>query len=359
MKEGKRRKRCARVHVVTVRDYDGRLLRREFIDETDALEFKILITRRVQRYKAGLELIPEQITFREWADIWIERRKKSHPKATWAKDESRLRRTWTPELGDLKLQAIHASRLREVFDRLSKEGLSNATINRHRALLHRMWVEARREEPALATTNPVSSIPKLPENWREQHQPTWDDEEALDRYCMAAWEFSGGWGALATLLAWTGMRRGEVCALRWEDIDWKKNEIHVRRTVEAVSNEHKLRVKSRSPYVVMLLPVVREALERLKKYRGGRVKPSDTVAGPVSYWDAGKLHKKTTRWAGLPYISIHRVRHSFARMLKREGFSREEIRDLLGHKSVQTTQRYTETGIEHIWAKAKKTGFGR
>lgn len=333
------------------KDHDGRVVHRLFSDPGDAREYRYFIRRRRERVAAGLEAIPERMTFSEWVDRWLAARKTVRPEATWRPEVVRLERTWRRRIGAKLLSEITTAEVSQILDGLVRGGSSPATRNRHRAMLHRIFQEARKQHPPLVLGNPVTAIDVLPEDWRAKPK-AYLSERQLERYCAAAKAVSKPWHRLAEVLCWSGVRISEALALRW--IDFGENGIFVRRILCKTTGRIEQRTKSqrgKGGYTAILLDRVRELAPK-------NLNPN-LVGGGIDYFTAYRLHRRTLKIAGLPKISIRGLRHSFARAMKRRGMSRDQIRDALGHESAFTTERYTRTeDIDHVQKRAIDLGFG-
>ncbi|MBI4635684.1 MAG: site-specific integrase [Candidatus Rokubacteria bacterium] len=134
----------------------------------------------------------------------------------------------------------------------------------------------------------------------------------------------------------TGMRRGELLGLKWEDIDLEGHRIHVRR---ALWKGKFVTPKSRrSRRSIDMAPALREALGRLpSRFRGELVFCTPTST-PL---DADNLmHRdfpRALRRAGLRRIRFHDLRHTFTSLLIAQGAHPKYIQSQLGHASIQTT----------------------
>lgn len=139
---------------------------------------------------------------------------------------------------------------------------------------------------------------------------------------------------------YTGMRKGEINALKWSDIDGSI--IHVRRSYSQKVKKNKETVpknKSSIRELQMPLPLI-EALEAHKLRLGDkrtddwRVCGGPDVLSDTSIDGYNRLIAKT---AGLKHISVHEYRHSHASLLANEGINIQEIARRLGHSNVQIT----------------------
>lgn len=139
--------------------------------------------------------------------------------------------TLAPDLGHLALRRITTQRLDSYYAGLTRDrGLSPATIRHHHAVLRGALGQAVRW--GWIPTNPAAgaSPPKI--RRREITPPALDVTRKL---LAAADDHTPEFGALLRVLAATGARRGEVCGLRWSDIDWNTGTLSINRSVASVA----------------------------------------------------------------------------------------------------------------------------
>lgn len=165
-------------------------------------------------------------------------------------------------------------------------------------------------------------------------------------------------GLFPFMLLHTGMRRGELLALRWEDIDREKKVIHVRRALYHMSNEPQIKApKTEAGYrdIILLDPLEKVLPEPGEGYIFGGEKPLKKSVF-VENW------RKWCKQAGLSTaveteryrcesnnreyvkhersydITPHQLRHAFATILFDAGIDIKDAQDLLGHASIQVTR---------------------
>ena len=124
----------------------------------------------------------------------------------------------------------------------------------------------------------------------------------------------------------TGLRKGELFALTWKDIDFEREELRVRRS------------KGKRFRVIPLNDLVLQALREHPRH----ISSQTVFHNPDgSYWkDIRGGFNATLTKAGLPRIRIHDLRHSFASQLVSAGKPLPAVQQLLGHADLRTTMRY-------------------
>ena len=151
-------------------------------------------------------------------------------------------------------------------------------------------------------------------------------------------------GILTTL--YTGVRIGELCGLRWEDVDLENGLIHVRRTVERIANltpnaEHKTKVVISEPKTessARSIPIQRFLLDYLKVRK--RSPSCYLLTGTEKHTEPRVFYGRyqtALRSNGFPPLSFHALRHTFATRCVETGFDVKSLSEILGHANVSTT----------------------
>lgn len=159
--------------------------------------------------------------------------------------------------------------------------------------------------------------------------------------------------SLCVLLSlYTGLRVGEVCGLMWEDIDFEKSILTVRRTVQRIrTDKHKTRIIADSPKSRTsrrVIPIPRFLMKLLRESRSNDnhyvLSNSEIVIEPRTLQ---RRFKSILKKADLPSVSYHSLRHAFATNCLQAGFDVKTLSEILGHASVETTlNRYVHTSME-------------
>lgn len=157
------------------------------------------------------------------------------------------------------------------------------------------------------------------------------------------------------LTVYYGLRRGEVCGLKWADIDFARRVIHIRNTrttaeggeifQTSTKNESSTRDLPIDDFVYDYLTKLKDKQDQDKIFLGSEYEDS----GFLCRWDDGrelkvdyvsKTFQTLTQKAGMPKIRFHDLRHSTATNLLAKGVDLKIIQELLGHSSINTTANF-------------------
>jgi integrase len=266
-------------------------------------------------------------TLAEFATEFVSNYARSNNKPSEvASKEMILKRHLVPAMGTLTLAEIDGRVIERYKAGKLKAKLEPKTINNHLTVLRKMLSLA-------AEWRLIPHVPKVV--WMKAPKPDFDflDFEEAERLVAGA---DGEWTAMITVALKTGLRLGELLALRWEDCDLIAGKLMVKR---AVARGIVGTPKSGKPREV---PLSSEALKALKGQRHLR--------GQLVFCDLdGKmLDKGECKWplwraakkAGLRRIGWHVLRHTFASHLAMRGVPLKAVQELLGHATIEMTMRY-------------------
>jgi integrase len=153
--------------------------------------------------------------------------------------------------------------------------------------------------------------------------------------------------AIFTVAAFTGLRLGELLALRWRDVDFAKRIVHVRRSivlgVEDTPKSHKVRS-------VPLIDQAARALDGLSRRDHFTTDDDfvfvDTVGAHVSDDRLRRRFRAALERAGLPHMRLHDLRHTFG-TLAVQAFPLSDVRAYMGHANIETTMIYVHHVPQH------------
>ena len=231
----------------------------------------------------------------------------------------------------IEIKPIADITTRDVSEAMLKlpRGLANATINRYKSALSVVFTYACRQYNL--TSNPVQLIPSKPEdNHRVRYLSTLERKRFLSACKDANWPKLY---LLVLIAITTGARRGELLGLRWNDIDFERQTAYVQTT------------KNGQPKVLPLTNDVIKELSRFRQQDDSLIFNSELKSDKVFCFN--KQWRKALEVAEVDSFRFHDLRHTTASYLAQSGASLLEIADVLGHKQISVTKRYTHLCIDH------------
>lgn len=287
-------------------------------------------------------MVKTNTTFAAACDAWLDFKRGEDLKRSTLTDYELgvrvLKATMAHIAGDrARLEAITVEDVEAFRDKLVADGKANRTVNKYLAALYDLFDWARK--PYGLMQNPADRrVRRRPKTRRRAIQPYSTEEVAA----LARAAASDQDAAIFQVAAFTGLRRGELLALRWGDLDFEDQAIHVRRNWTNGSEETPKGNEER------VAPMPREAAQVL-----ARLATRDEYTGDGDLVFCGKRgghlngdklsarYTKARDAAGLRPLTFHELRHTFASRVAKSG--RADVYQLarwMGHQDIKTTQIY-------------------
>ncbi len=249
-----------------------------------------------------------------------------------------------PRWGDRPVESITSRDVAALRDELlasKREGhgapLSARTVVRHLTVAHGVFRFAMREHGLARNPASAEQVDRPTVRYSGEFE-TFDAEELAALVRAADDELAG---TLYLAAAMTGLRQGELLALRWRDVDFAGQRVHVRQAWSTVARKRKAPKSGK----VRSVPLVEELigpLDRLSQ-REHYTAPDDlvfTVTGePLDGWTLRRRYYAALKKAGLRRVRFHDLRHCFGSTAVR-AFPLSDVQAMLGHAHVTTTMRY-------------------
>jgi len=300
----------------------------------------------VQAIETGTYVEPSKVTVGELLDRWLR---------DWAADnvgptsyeryESIVRQHIKPAIGHVKLSKLNVLMVNDLYATKRAEGLSPRTLRLMHAVLHNALKAAVRWR--LIPTNPADGA-DLPRVGREEVKALLPEQA---RTLLRAAE--GTPLHIPVLLGLTtGMRIGEICALRWDDVNLEAGTLSITQTLARTSDRGlflKPAKTKRSARLVEIGPDVVRALKAHKVAQAQqRLAAGETwednglvVCGPdgkpIRPSTLNRQLQRLMKDAGLPVLSTHALRHTAATLMLTQGIHPKVVQERLGHASVSIT----------------------
>ncbi len=315
---------------------------RTFKFESDAKKWARKFEAELDRDAAGLTVPGQKHTLSEIITRYRAERLPELRPGTQEIYDIHLR-YWGEHLGHLRLSDISPAKIAEHRDALLAAGRKPAGVNRMLACLGAVFTRCVKHWHLLESS-PVQRVAKLVEN---NERTRFLSEGELARLLEACRESDSPDLHLAVMLAvTTGCRKSELMTLRWSQVDLNSGVIRLLHTKNG--DQRTLAIPRQ---ILPLLEQRRAAQQQgavVELHRDGLVFPSRVSAN--QHVDLRSAWQKAVERAELGDFHWHDLRHSCASFLAAEGASLREIGEVLGHRSVEATRRYSHLTEQHSHA---------
>lgn len=290
---------------------------------------------------------------------WLEMAKIEVKESSYVSYRRNIERHIIPHLGGLKLSQITSQCLTYFVNSLlthgrcdGKGGLSAKTVQSICMILDSILNYAKKEYKADTSLE----APAVRTYEKEMRVLSLDEQQVLENYLFANMDLI----AIGCLLSlYTGVRLGELCALRLSDFDLSLGTVKITKTMQRVKNFDES-IKARTKIIIdtpkseksnRTLPLPRFLLDIIKERY--------YFVAPCAYFLTGKSghyieprtmeyrFKKIINLCNLKEVNFHALRHSFATRLTESGTDIKTISELMGHADIKTTLKYMHSSERH------------
>ena len=335
------RKRVGKTGTRWLVDYYDSNGKRRFITCQSQREAKDKEAELRNRRAKGDIIIPSKMTFRELTEGWVERKglKPSTARA-WG---SRLKHHILPQFGDISVQKISRGDIKNFLANLRAKDLAHETTKNALGIIRLILADAVDQNLILA--NPCAGV-KVPRAARDHHVSANEDslfspftEEETKRFvekAMALYPPPSQHGTLFTLAVYSGLRRGELCGLTWQDLalGGKRPTLRVKRAWDRTAGF----ITPKSKAALREVPILPFALKILKEWQlacpDKKASARVFLMGPDSF---SKPFRRVLRKADLPQIRFHDLRGTYASILARRNIPPKVLQRLMGHSNFSIT----------------------
>ena len=217
---------------------------------------------------------------------------------------------------------------------MAESGLSPRTVRWVHSVL-KMSLDYAIDDGLLPSRNPAARTKFPPQRYTSHTYLSTGEVAALARVC-------GAQGDVVTLLAYTGLRFGEMVGLRVEDVDLQARRLRVRRSItqvggKLVEGNPKSAAGRRSvPVPQRVIPILTQRVSQRLPGQPAITSPNGSLLG-LENW------KRSTRWReaiveiGRPSLRVHDLRHTYASLARRAGADLRLLQKTMGHASITVT----------------------
>lgn len=304
------------------------------------------LARVSNKINNGIFVEPSKISIREYMNWWLEFKKANVEISTLEQYEYIVRKHIIPAFGQYCLAVIQPFQIQDIYNELLRDGLSKGTVKRIHYTLKNAFKQAVKLR--LVLRNPIDDVEPPRVVRRERNVLDGNQMVQLIEATKGKTIFY-----MPILLAMTtGMRRGEICALRWNDIEFEKAQLKVRETIVVAKGKLIFKGYPKTKKGRRIIDLPSFTVEELKHYKTEQNKhrlqigpafqnhglvcarPDGQPLHPNSVSDAfRKIRKKV----GFLHVGYHDLRHSHTTQLLKQGINIKVVSERLGHANIATT----------------------
>lgn len=261
-----------------------------------------------------------------------------------------------PALGELKMPDITPANISALLLSMQSQGKAHATCVKVYTILHSLFKMAYMSD--VVPINPMDKVerPKPRKNELKEKDVEAYTIEELQRIFAALENEPLKWQALLRLLIDTGIRRGECCGLRWQDVDFKANTITISGNLCYTPQKGiyldtpksgKMRTIDVDPEIISLLRELRQ--EQASHAISAYVFTQPNSPEPMHPQSPARYMQKFSKKYGVPNLHPHKLRHTFASIAITNGADVASVSEKLGHSDKAVTLRmYTHADQESM-----------
>lgn len=313
---------------------------------------------KVTKYKAALlagKPMPQTGTrhrFAFYCDEWLRLRKNKIRESTYIKYDTVLKKHIKPKLGGCFPMGITTGVVDDFTQELLLEDeLAVKTVHDILVVMHGILKYAAGQFPGIF---PAVDINYPKESRKEMRVLSRNEQEKFVRYLLDTTD-TCKFSILLMLLS--GVRIGELCALKWGNIDLKEQTIRITSTLQrlhdtASKSENRTRVvigAPKSDTSVRTIPLTDYAAALCRKFAVHNA-AAYILTGTENYMEPRSLQyriEKYTKECGLTGVHAHTLRHTFATRAVEVGFEIKSLSEVLGHSTTTITlERYVHSSME-------------
>lgn len=318
-----------------------------FVTLRDAKQYERKLKDRKDKRDQAVSIYRRNIEVHNYLDEWLEYRERNISKG-WHKKVTKVIYTHVlPFIGGIKLSDVRSPHIGKILGEMEKQGLKEQTRLHVYNALSKSFKDAV-EYFGYLEKSPVlkQDKPKVHRTERRYLNP--EKSFKLLEHCKDHYLGPAIW---ISVLA--GLRPSEVQALQWRAVDFEKNQILICASYNRAEGVLQPHPKQKDWVIVPMPEMLSKYLKPRQRFSLGFVAPA-LMGGMLDYNKFHKGLKKMCQESCVGRVSPHELRHSCTEIWFRAGATLEDVRRLLGHKSVETTRRYVHRTDDRLIKLAKE-----
>lgn len=300
--------------------------------EEEWLRLKAEVERR-----AALHVQPSRERLADYLRGWLDEKGRDLAPSTAALYRRRIESIVIPALGDVPLDKLSPAMIHEWLQGVARTGRARLA-NQARAVLHTALEQAYKL--GMIAQNPVARTDPVREERRAREALS---PEQLKAVLAAA---PDRMRPLFLFAAVTGLRRGEVLGLHWEDVDFEARTVRIRRTLVEVEGQALLQQRTKTEAGVRTIHLPGAAVGAFRRTRAIQLREQQPETGfvftgpdgqPLQPKSVTRAFARAAKKAGLQGVSFHSLRHTADSLLLAAGVPPVVAMKLMGHKRPSMT----------------------
>ena len=346
-------------------DANGKPIRRNVLGKTQAevrakLRLAIEAAETLDVARAG------EYTVEKWVRTWYELYSKPNIRENTQKYyETFIDRHIIPMLGGIKLEKLTGRDIQRMYNEVrahgriraaqkdSNPGMSASYVRGLHMMMHNCLNRAVKERLILRNPTEDCIVPKIEKQEMKILKP-----EDIGAYLREA--DRRGVMAMFYLELCTGLRKGELTALLWEDLNVEAKTIYVSKQAVGVKGGGVKITRPKTETSIRRIAIPQQAVDLLtaehEKHPDSPYLFTSPVTGKMYHPDSiVNLHKKILKGAGLEHIRLHDLRHTFATLALQNGVDIKTVSGMLGHYDAGFTLRTYTHATDRMQEQAAAT----
>lgn len=287
-----------------------------------------------------------------FCDEWLILSRNRVKESTYVKYHNTVNRHLKPELGNYLPQNLNTVLIEEFSNKLLITGLSPKTVRDVLVVLKAILKHCRRQ---IGTVFPDIEVIYPKERKKDMRVLTLEEQKQFVDYLLTDMDESK-FGVLLALL--TGMRIGEICALKWENIAVNERKIHISSTMQrlqVLDNNTNAKTKiavgeAKSLTSNRIIPMNDFTVALCKQMQVANGNAYVLTGNPVHFLEPRAVQYRLAKYTSdcnLTDVHFHTLRHTFATRCVEVGFEIKSLSEILGHASAKVTlDRYVHSSFE-------------
>ena len=304
------------------------------------------LTELLSSLDAGTYVSPQKLTVADFLATWLaDVAKHNLSPRGFERYAGIIRRHIIPDIGAIPLTQLRLDHLQKHYTTLLDKGLNPKTVRYHHAVIHRALQTAVKRGVVRHNVASGAEMPAI----RRADMQTWDPDEVA-RFLDTA--KASPYYALFHTAIYTGMRRSELLALRWQDVDLILCQVYVNRGLHHLKDGSYIftepksarsrRTIALSPAAILVLQAHHEKRTMERGMMGKALSPEDLVFSkpegePYRPNTITRAWSTLAKQAGVKVIRFHDARHTHATLLLKAGIHPKVVQERLGHESITMT----------------------